>query len=69
MADRPGVWPVRCFFVPHRIDRTNWFDTCVKGGILLDRCRIASLAAELDANLEAELANWSSHVLGVIKEM
>lgn len=38
MADRPGVFPVRSFFVPHRIDRVNWFDTCVKGGILHDRC-------------------------------
>ena len=68
MADRPGVWPVRSFFVPHRIDRTNWFDTCVKGGILLDRCRIASLASGVDTALEAELARWSSHVLNRIRE-
>jgi hypothetical protein len=67
MADRPGVWPVRSFFVPHRIDRTNWFDTCVKGGILHDRCRIASLAPGVDKALEEELANWSSHVLNDIR--
>jgi hypothetical protein len=67
MADRPGVWPVRSFFVPHRIDRKNWFDTCVKGGILHDRCRIANLAKDLGADLAAQIASWSSHVLSGIR--
>src|SRR5690606_9993303 len=30
MADRPGVFPLRCFYVPHRIDPENWFPICVK---------------------------------------
>lgn len=63
MADTPAIFPIRSFFVPHRIDRTNWFDTCVKGGILHDRCRIASLASGIDKLLEEEVARWSSHVL------
>lgn len=66
MADRPGVWPLRSFFVPHRVDRTNWFDACVKGGLLLDRCRIASLSSGVDRNLQDKLAAWSSHVVTVI---
>ena len=24
MADRPSVWPMRTFFVPHRVDKKNW---------------------------------------------
>ena len=63
MADRPSVWPVRAFFVPHRVDRVNWFDTCVKGGVLYDRCRIASLASGMDENLRTAWAKWSSSVL------
>jgi hypothetical protein len=67
MANRPGVWPIRSFFVPHRVDMTNWFDTCVKGGILYDRCRIASFATVLDPALKAECEAWSQHVLQQIR--
>ena len=67
MADRPGVWPVRSFFVPHRIERTSWFDTCVKGGILHDRCRIASLSFGINGKLKADLSSWSTFVLNNIR--
>ena len=67
MADRPAVWPVRSFFVPHRVDRGNWFYTCSLSGILYDRCRIASLASTLDTGLEAKWKKWSSHVLKEIR--
>jgi hypothetical protein len=67
MADRPGVWPIRSFFVPHRIDAANWFDTCVKGGLLYDRCRIASLTARLDGDLKGQCEAWSQHVLRRIR--
>lgn len=67
MADRPSAWPFRSFFVPHRVDRTNWFDTCVKAGILHDRCRISSLSSAVDEELRDKLAGWSSHVLSVIR--
>ncbi len=63
MADRPTVWPVRAFFVPHRVDEVNWFDTGVKGGLLYDRCRITSLALGMDEALQASWSKWSSHVL------
>jgi hypothetical protein len=44
MADTPSVLPLRSFFVPHRIERDSWSHTCTFGGILFDRCRIASLS-------------------------
>lgn len=67
MADRPAVWPVRSFFVPHRIDRDNWFYAGSMGGILYDRCRIASLGAAVEAGLKNEWQQWSSHVLNAIR--
>ncbi len=67
MADRPTVWPVRTFFVPHRVDEVNWLDTGIKGGLLYDRCRIASLSSGMDQDLQASWANWSAHVLQKIR--
>jgi hypothetical protein len=67
MADRPGVWPIRAFFVPHRIEASSWFQACVLGGLLYDRCRIASLVAGLDRGLEAQWSKWSAHVLRRIR--
>jgi hypothetical protein len=68
MMDSPVVEPIRSFFVPHRIDHTEWSLKCRLGGILYDRCRIASLASGLvDASLEAEWTAWSRHVLQEIR--
>jgi hypothetical protein len=67
MADTLAVLPVRSFFVPHRVERANWSHTCTFGGILYDRCRIASLASGFDANLQVTWAKWSSHVLKAIR--
>ncbi len=67
MADRPVVWPLRAFFVPHRVDHLNWFETGVKGGLLYDRCRIAGLASGTDQTLEESCARWSVHVLRKIR--
>jgi hypothetical protein len=68
MADSPTVLPIRSFFVPHRVDRKSWSHACTFGGILYDRCRIASLATSLDTALLAEVKTWSSHVLKQIRE-
>jgi len=68
MADSPAVAPIRSFFVPHRVEQEKWSHTCTFGGILYDRCRIASLAANLGADLKRQWTNWSSHVLGEIGE-
>jgi hypothetical protein len=63
MSDRPVVWPVRLFFVPHRIQYEAWPWTNVIGGILFDRCRIAGLTSNLDPDIAARCAEWSAYVL------
>jgi hypothetical protein len=68
MAGNPTVSPLRSFFVPHRVERDNWTHTCNFGGILYDRCRIASLASEADTALRMQWSNWSAHVLKGIRK-
>ena len=67
MNDIPSVPPIRSFFVPHRIDRESWFHSCTFGGLLYDRCRIASLASDTDDDLRSRWIKWSSHVLNVLR--
>jgi hypothetical protein len=67
MADTPTVLPLRSFFVPHRIERDSWSHSCTFGGVLFDRCRIASLASETDDNLKQQWIKWSGYVLGKIR--
>jgi len=57
------VDPVRAFFVPFRIERLLWEEACVKGGLLFDRCRIASLSGGASVTLIAECAKWTSLTL------
>ncbi len=63
MKDRPAVWPIRAFFVPHRLGDRDWFETCVHGGLLFDRCRIASYSADLPEGTIGEITKWSRHVM------
>ena len=67
MDDTPTVLPTRSFFVPHRIVRNSWSHSCTFGGILYDRCRIASLASEVDEGLVQQWVAWSAHVLTQIR--
>lgn len=67
MNDSPLVSPLRSFFVPHRIERDNWSISGRLGGILYDRCRIASLATHVDGDLRREWTAWSAHVLKSLK--
>jgi hypothetical protein len=67
MADAPTVLPVRSFFVPHRIERDLWTYKCTFGGILFDRCRIASLASETSGETKTNWMEWSAHVLDAIR--
>jgi len=67
MDDTPTVLPIRSFFVPHRIERNIWSHTCTFGGILYDRCRIASLASGADDELKKQWIAWSAHVLDQIR--
>ena len=66
MADTPTVLPIRSFFVPHRIERNDWSHSCTFGGILYDRCRIASLASDANDELRRQWVEWSAHVLSQI---
>jgi hypothetical protein len=66
LQDRPAVQPVRMFFVPHRVSRSNWLRSCVFGGIFFDRCRIASHSSLIDEQLRTQLSEWSGFVLGKI---
>lgn len=67
MSDTPTVLPVRSFFVPHRVERDSWSHSSTFGGILFDRCRIASLASMVEGDLQKEWINWSAHVLKAIR--
>jgi len=59
MLDSPAAWPIRMFFVPHRINESAWRDTCVKAGILFDRCRIVQHSDLLSKDLRDRLGIWS----------
>ena len=67
MTESPAVIPFRSFFIPHRIERDNWYYTCVFGGVLYDRCRIASLASRANGDLQKQWIDWSAHVLQEIR--
>lgn len=67
MDDSPSVLPIRSFFVPHRIERECWSHSCTFGGLLYDRCRIASLASDTDDDIRSRWIKWSSHVLNVLR--
>lgn len=63
MRDRFSVPPTRLFFVPWRVEKDDWRSTCVDGGILFDRCRIALLTKDADKALSDQCRAWSRAVL------
>ncbi|HVT19438.1 MAG TPA: hypothetical protein VHQ90_25075 [Thermoanaerobaculia bacterium] len=63
MRDTPAVLPVRLFFVPFRIPRQGWLESSMRGGILFDRCRIASLARGMRPDLLAACDEWATHAV------
>jgi len=67
MQDQPAVHPIRMFFVPHRISLRDWFQSSLYGGILFDRCRIASHSSLIEKPLRKQLAAWSKEVLDKIE--
>jgi len=64
MAERPAVVPMRAFFVPHRVERERWDVTAIDAGVLFDRCRIATFARPLPAELRRGCRAYSRHVMG-----
>lgn len=63
MLDPPCVPAVRMFFMPHRPTREEWATRAVIGGVLFDRCRIASHAPELLSRVRTRGIKWSKAVL------
>lgn len=63
MQDTPAALPIRLFFVPHRIEERAWFQTCVHGGVLFERCRIAHLVLSPPPELVSRVTDWSRFVL------
>lgn len=63
MKDRPAVLPIRAFFVPHHIDSKDWYETCVTGGLLFDRCRIASNTTDLPKAILKKIIAWIRYVV------
>jgi hypothetical protein len=68
MKDSPLVSPLRSFFVPHRVERDDWDLHGRYGGILYDRCRIASLAIGVHDDLRDEWTNWSAYVIKNLRD-
>jgi hypothetical protein len=63
MVDTPAVAPVRLFFVPFRIEQRRWLDVTRRGGIVFDRCRIATYGRGIGRDLIRQCAEWTGHVL------
>jgi len=62
MLDPPLVSPMRAFFVPHCIERNRWDEVGRFGGILFERCRIASLVTSPSKGLQATMKTWADNV-------
>lgn len=50
--------PVRSFFVAEAIDRSRWSSTVTPAGLFFDRCRIVSVAEEINIDLLCKLDEW-----------
>jgi hypothetical protein len=56
---------LRLMFIPRRIDSDAWDEHSRYAGIIFDRCRIAALCTDLDAETRRLCTEWSAHVLDV----
>lgn len=57
MVRRPAVLPVRMYFVTDRVT-ARWYEHCVDGGILFDRCRLMEYATGISPELNKRLRKW-----------
>jgi hypothetical protein len=67
IQDPVAVKPMKMFFVPHRVEPDEWFETCALAGVLFDRCRIAYFAAEPPDALRVACSDWTSLVLAQLR--
>lgn len=63
LRDQLAVAPGRFFFVPFRVDVANWEDATFNGGVVFDRCRIASHSLDIPIEIKQECQAWSRHVI------
>ena len=59
----PLILPTPLFFVPHRIDSSEWDETTLDAGVVFDRCRIAFCSQELGEDLYSTCVRWSNHAI------
>jgi hypothetical protein len=64
MLQRPAVLPVRMYFVADRV-KSQWYDRCVDGGIIFDRCRIMEYVTGLPETLVRRIVTWTKAAASV----
>jgi hypothetical protein len=55
--------PVQVFLIPRCVPDAHWGEATVKGGIVLDRCRIASLVHDFPEKATDPCVSWTEHVV------
>jgi len=60
--------PVRVFLLPRCIPNDHWREANLKGGIVFDRCRIASLVDQFPSTLLDPCLEWTGHVVQRLRE-
>ena len=63
LTDFPTVDPVRAFFIPFRLEQPLWFETCIKAGLVFDRCRIVGCSQNPPDDIARRCEEWANHVL------
>lgn len=51
--------PIRSFFVAEAIDRSRWNSIVTSTGLFFDRCRIVSVAEEINTGLLSKIKEWT----------
>jgi hypothetical protein len=60
MQDSFLVNPIRAFCVAEAVDRSRWKKTCIKAGILFDRCRLVDFCDDLEPGLLKRVKLWTA---------
>lgn len=63
LLDPLPVDPIRFFFVPHRINGSEWGQHAINAGVIFDRCRLAAHAGSLDRGLRERVTAWNNYVI------
>ncbi len=63
LRDQPPVYPIRLFFLPHRINGAELDHHAQDAGIIFDRCRLAAYASNLNKEMRTRVSEWTEYVL------